>query len=685
MSALLDLGLTRTPARRRPKFPVPAATVARGQWPLNGAINVALFAGLGGACDGLEAAGLPIHLAVNHDPIAIAAHRKRHPHTMHLQSDVFEVDPRQVTHGRPIGVLWASPDCRDFSRAKGGAPVSPRVRSLPWVVCRWAGQGKPLVIFGENVSEIRTWGPLIALRDKETGRVIRRDGSVAMPGERVARQDQQLVRDPDRRGLTFQAWVRHLERLGYRVEHRDLVAADYGVPTTRKRFFMIARRDGKPIVWPAPTHAPRDKAAALGLKPWVSAGSIIDWSIPMRSIFGRKKSLAEATLRRIARGVVKFVLDCANPFIIPVTHGGDDRVHDIEHPLRTQTTAHRGEFALIAPALVGVGGRAGQSPPCDAGEPLRVVTTKGDRALVAAHLTKFRENSIGVDLAEPLPTYTASSFIKRPGGAPPLGVVGGAMVQTGYGERPGQTPRALDPAEPFGTMVAGGSKTGIVGAFLQRYYGERRDGEVRAAELDEPLPTQSTSNRFGLTAGWMLQNNTGENGHHPDKPVSTIVAKGCTQAVGAAHLIKLRGTCRDGQAADAPLATITASGTHFGLCASSLMKYYGAGGQDQGCAEPLDTVTAKARFGIVTCEIEGETYALADILMRMLVPDEGAAAHAFRRGSLPTEVEIDGKVVKLTQEQRMRLVGNSVPPPMAEVISLANSVLTLFAPGIAAE
>lgn len=542
------------PVRRRRTGPDAIDILAR-RWLLESGINVVLFAGLGGACDGIEAAGFPVHLAVNHDPVAIAVHQARHPHTRHLTTDVFEVDPREACQGKRVNILWASPDCRHHSRAKGGALVSNRVRSLPWIVCRWLGAVRPVICFTENVSEIRSWCPLVAKRDPTTGRVIKADGTVAAKGERVPVGEQFLIPDRKRLGRTYRRWVRHIEGLGYSVEDRDLTCADYGVPTTRKRFFGIMLRDGVAAEWPASTHAPRERAGALGMKPWVPAASIIDWSLPLKSIFNRPRPLAEATLRRIARGTVRYVIEAKRPFIIPVTHGGDIRVHSVDEPLRTQTTAHRGEFAVIAPALVGVGGRAGQSPPCGVEDPINVITTKGNRALIAAHLTKFRPGHTGADLTDPLPTYTASSFIQRPGGAPPIGVVGAFLTKFQ------QNSTGQDPEAPVDTVMAGAQRFGVVGAWMVQHNGGFC--EMVGRSLDEPLTTRTVS--------------------------------GSQQGLAAAHLVKLRGTSRDGQPVDGPAPALSAQGNHVGLVAAFLQKYYSAGGRDQGADDPLDTLTTKAR------------------------------------------------------------------------------------------
>lgn len=566
---------------------------------LDNRLTVVLFAGMGGACDGLEWAGFPVHVAINHDPIAVAVHQARHPHTRHLRCDVFEADPREVCRGRPVRVLHASPDCTHFSVAKGGKPVSARRRSLAWVVCRWAGTVRPETITLENVSEIQTWGPLVAKRDPATGRVLRLDGSVAAKGERVPRGEQWLVPDPRHRGRIWRAWLRHLAGLGYAFEGRVLVCADFGVPTIRKRFFGVARADGGPIAWPERTHAPRHLARKLRLKPWIGAHTCLDWTVPMRSIFGRKKPLAEATLRRTARGVLRYVIQAARPFIVPITHScGSDRAHDTGEPLRTITTAHRGEMAVIAPAIA-----------------------------------KYRTGAEDSDVGEPMPTVTANGFIVRPGCAPPIGVVAAHLVGLAHGDSGGR--REYDLAEPANAVQAGGGNAALVAAFLQ-------------------------------------QHNTGEVGRAPADPLSTIVGTGSTQGLAVAALGRMRGSDDAGQPVDHPMPTQTAGGCHEHLILGFLQHYYSSGGQDQALGDPLGAITAKARHGLVTVRVAGTDYVMTDILIRMLEPEEGAAAHGFRPGALPATVTIDGRTRRLTKTQKYHLVGNSVPPRMVQLLAEAN-------------
>lgn len=564
------------------------------QWELDDAITVVLFAGLGGACQGLEEAGCPVHVANNHDDVAIAAHKALHPHTFHIKGSIFDVCPKEATGGRRVKVLWASPDCRDHSVAKGGAPRSARVRSLPWQVCRWAGQTNPVVIFMENVREIRGWGPLHAKRCPETGRVIKLDGSVAAKGERVPVQQQMLVRNPVKAGRSYRAFIRHLEGLGYNVEARDLCCADYGVPTSRRRWFAVARRDGQPIQWPAQTHAPAKVAAGMELLPWRTAAEIIDWSKPIPSIFERKKPLAAATNRRIAAGLVRYVLESPQPFFIPITHSGKRRAHPGDEPLPTLTTAHRGELAVIAPTIM-----------CNNGENIGVAPS-----------------------ISPLPTVTTGNRNY---------LVAGSLIQTGYGERAGQAPRVLDLQAPLGTQMAGGAK-------------------------------------HALVAAWLAQHNTGSVGVDLGEPISTLTTRCTQQQVAATYLTKLRGECV-GTAAGEPVPTISAGGNHVAATAAFLTQYYSQGGQDQAADVPLGTVTCKARFNLVTVQVEGQPYVVADIGMRMLEPSEAAAAHEL---TLPRTINIGGVERILSKTEAMRLVGNSVPKRMARLLAQANQAHALY-------
>lgn len=546
------------------------------------------FAGGGGASSGIERAlGVSPDIAINHDAVALAMHAANHPHTKHLNSNIWKVDPNDVEPGRPIGLLWASPDCTHHSKAKGGVPIrheGRNSRDLGWIVVLWAKRRRPRVIILENVEEWLDWGPLI----------VGADGSFRPC--------------PDRKGVTFKRWVRALRRLGYQVEWRELRACAYGAPTIRKRLYVIARRDGEPIVWPAFTHgAPGDEAVIRGrLQPWRTAADIIDWSLPCPSIFDtaeeimRKhglraiRPLAANTMARIARGVKRYVLDAAQPFIVPITHAGDLRAHPADEPMRTVTAAHRGEHALVTPFV-----------------------------------TKFRRGATGQAIGDPLCTVTANSYERRPGGAAPIGLVAPHLMTMRNAGKPFE---AAD--QPAHTITASGAHLHLVAAFL-------------------------------------AQHNYMETGHDAREPVSTIVGKGSTQAVVSAGLVNMRGSDADQltpRPPDAPLATLTGQGTHAAEVRAFLLKYYGAE-QDPRLEEPLHTATTKARFGLVTVMIGGEPYVIVDIGMRMLTPRELFRAQGFDN-SYVIDRTADG--TPITKTDQIRMCGNSVCPPVAAALVRAN-------------
>ncbi|KAA5605518.1 DNA cytosine methyltransferase [Roseospira marina] len=572
------------------------------------------FAGGGGASTGIEMAlGRSPDVAINHDPVAIAMHTANHPDTRHFCQSIYTVSPAEATRGRPVGLLWASPDCRHFSKAKGGKPVSSGVRDLAWVVVEWARRARPRVIILENVEEFQTWGP------------IDRAGKPC----------------PERKGQTFTLWVAQLRRLGYRVEWRELRACDYGAPTSRKRLFVIARRDGQPIVWPEPTHGAPDspEVRAGARKPWRTAAEIIDWSLPVHSIFlspeearavGVKRPLAEATLRRVARGIVRYVLDHPRPFVIPVTHGGDARCWDSREPLRTITTAKRGEMMVVAPSLVRTDMQSGakRNGVHDPGSPLRTITTGGGMAMVA-------------------PT----------------------LVQTGYGERPGQAPRVPGLDKPLGTAVASGAKHALVSAFLARHYGDQ--GQRPGTPLDEPTSTVTAVDHNSLVTAH-IQRQFGQSvGSATDAPLGTVTGGGGGKAaVCAAHLTQFRGS-NQGNGGDitAPAPTVTGQGTHVGLIAPFLTRYYGEGGQWAAVDDPLCTVTTKDRMSLVTVHLDGVPYVVTDIALRMLSPRELFRAQGFP-DDYRIDIEIDGRPV--SKAQQVRCAGNSVCPPLAAALVTAN-------------
>ncbi|WP_186080676.1 DNA cytosine methyltransferase [Burkholderia gladioli] len=590
------------------------------------------FAGGGGASTGLERAfGRPVDVAINHDAEALAMHAANHPYTAHYCESVFDVDPVAITGNQPVGLVWLSPDCKHFSKAKGGKPVSKKIRGLAWIALRWAATVKPRVIMLENVEEFVTWGPLGA------------DGRPC----------------PKRRGRTFRSFVNALQRQGYTVDHRELRACDFGAPTIRKRFFLVARRDGLPIVWPTPTHGdPKGAAVRAGkLAPWRTAADCIDWSIPCPSIFERERPLKDATMRRIARGIMKFVVNSADPFI--VSYYSDEtrfRGAPIDEPLGTTTTANR--FAVVTPTIMHIT-HQGDDRTRPAGAPLATITTakRGEQALVAATLVKHNFGDTPCQAAD-APLHTVTTQGNR------FGVVAATLVQTGYGERPGQAPRAPGLDKPLGTVVAGGAKHAVVAAFLAKHYGGH---ESPGAPLDKPTSTITTQDHHHLVTAQLVGCGGRAAQSRPrdaGEPSATITSKADT-AVAVSHLVKLRNN-QFGQDARDPMPTLTAGGGHVGEVRAFLVKYYGTA-DGAPLAEPLHTVPTHDRFGLVT--IQGEDYAIVDIGMRMLTPRELARAQGFP-DSYVLAPEVDGK--PLSKSSQVRMIGNSVCPDVAEALIRAN-------------
>lgn len=583
------------------------------------------FAGGGGASEGIEAAiGRPIDVALNHDEEACALYRINHPHTEVLCQSVFRADPLDVVAEAsrrrgsrkplPVGLAWFSPDCTDHSKAKGAAPIRNLAsRDLAWVIIPWADRVGPRVIAMENVEEWLGWGPVRQRRWPE-GTPLAGELMVDLHGSPV------LERDPDREGETFRRWLREFRRAGYRVEWREERACHFGAPTIRKRLILIARRDGRPIVWPARTHGP-------GLLPFRTAAECIDWSIPCPSIFTRKRPLAEKTLARIARGIRRYVIDAASPFIVPVTHAGDHRIHALTEPLRTITTAPRGEHALITPHLmVNTTGHAGAA----ASEPLHTVTTGNHHALIAPHMIR---------------TDMQSAAMRN-----------GVTAAT----------------EPLRTVTTSGGHA-LVAPCLAAYYGTGEGGSHhRVAGLDDPLRTVTVENRHALVSAFLAQHyggpqNDGYAGRDARDPLATITARGTQQGLVAAHLLNLKGTDRRDAAADAPAPTITGQGMHVAEVRAFLLKYYETA-VGQRLDEPAHTTTTKARLGLVT--VAGVDYQIVDIGMRMLAPAELYRAQGFRPDYVIGHglFLYDGQLIErpLTKTAQIRMCGNSVSPPWAE-------------------
>lgn len=672
------------------------------------------FAGGGGASSGITwAIGRSPDIAINHDPVALGVHAANHPETMHLVSNIWKAEPVHVCAGRPVGMLWASPDCRHFSKAKGGKPVDKSIRGLPYVVWRWAKEVRPRVIFLENVEEFADWGPLL----------------------------EDNTPCPDRKGKSFKKFKAQLRNLGYRVQHRELRACDYGAPTIRKRLFMIARCDGLPIVWPKPTHGKPDSEDVMKgkLLPWRVAADCIDWNRVCPSIFATSKQifkqygirairpLADATMARIARGVERYVINAVKPFLIPVVHTGDTRTYPIDEPHRTVTCAHRGEQALVTPFVARTDmhlSNAGCVYPPE--EPLRTVTSANGHAVVAPFVTKFNRGATGHAVDEPLHTITSAHSDTHPGGATPLGVVTPFLAPR-YQEKPGQEPRTRSVAVPAATIVSGGNVPGmLVAPLLTRQFGasigsdvndpaptvmpnggvntrngERPGQEPRARDVQEPYwtPTAQGSQgavaavylqttrsadkpfngadepthtvtaggaRIGVVSAFLAQHNGGMVGHGADEPISTIVQKGCTQAVVSAGLISMKGSDRRSASIEEPTVTQTAGGWHQAEVRAFLVKYFGTN-QDPRLEEPMHTATTKPRFGLVT--VNGEPHEIVDIGMRMLTPRE-----LFRAQGFPDSYVIDRTAAgdPVSKTDQIRLCGNSVCPQVAEALVRAN-------------
>ncbi len=514
--------------------------------------------------EGREIASVPAHRLV-HEGLAFVPRTENVFGLMSVEDNLLlaaGILPKAARAGRLQDMFDMFPDLARQRKLPAGR-LSGGQRQM--VAVARALMVSPRVIMLENVEEFRTWGPVLS------------DGSPC----------------PQRKGQTFRSFVRQLEALGYVVEYRELRACDYGAPTIRKRLFLIARCDGRPIVWPEPTHGAPDSTVVLsGLrKPWRTAAECIDWSIPCPSIFERAKPLAEATQRRIARGIRRYVIDAADPFIVKVNHGYDYfRGQPLGEPLQTITAKHG--YGIIAPVLTECANASTQrSWPAD--EPLRTQCAEvkgGHFALASA-----------------------------------------TLVQTGYGERPGQAPRAPGLDKPLGTVVAGGAKHALVSAFLAKHYGGNYDGP--GVSLDQPTSTVTTTD------------------HH---------------ALVSSHLVKLRNN-QFGQDAREPMPTLTAGGSHVGAVRTFLVKYYSEGGQDQDCRDPMHTIPTKDRLGLVT--VAGEQYQIADIGMRMLEPHELYAAQGFPSTYVIAPV-IDGR--RLPKHAQVRMCGNSVSPPMAAALVRAN-------------
>lgn len=543
---------------------------------LNQELIIDNFAGGGGASTGIEMAlGRHVDFAINHDPKALAMHQANHPQTIHLCESVWDVKPLEVTQGRPVGLMWLSPDCKHFSKAKGGKPVEKKIRGLAWIALRWADVVKPRVIILENVEEFKDWGRLDA------------DGKPCKKNK----------------GRTFKTFKNALRNQGYEVEHKELRACDYGAPTIRKRLFLIARCDGQPIVWPEATHA--DPRSELGKKrnllPWRTAADIIDWSIPCPSIFERKRPLADATCRRVAKGMYRYVINSADPYIVTMAHGeGSGKTKRWGSGVRSKN------------------------------EPLPTITASGGYGIatpfVSEHANASNQRNMPID--EPLRTQCA--------------------------------------------QVKGGHFS-VVAPIISTYYGEKSADEVRGIDLNQPLHTQTTENRHALVAGFLAKHYTGVVGSDLNDPVHTVTSVDHNSLI-TSNIVKMRGD-DVGYKTDSPVHTLSAGGTHHAEVRAFLSKYYGTD-QAPELNAPLHTITTKDRFALVL--IKGQLWRIDDIGLRMLSPGELFLAQGFPIDYIYDKgLVIDnatGQIIwiPLTKTEQVRMVGNSVCPPLACALVKAN-------------
>lgn len=576
-------------------------------------IIVDLFAGGGGASTGIEiATGRVVAAAINHDEAAVLLHKTNHPFTEHYRSNIWEVDPLEVCNGRPVGLLWASPDCKHFSKAKGKALRDRKIRALAWVVLRWAAEVRPRVIMLENVEEFTTWGPV------RKGKPIKKKA-----------------------GITFRKWKWQLQGLGYQVEHRELVAADYGAPTSRKRFVLCARCDGRPIVWPERTHAPAGSPEVLSgkCKPWRSAAEILDFSRPCPSIFETKaeikakyglkaqRPLADNTLRRIICGTDKFTIKSADPYIVPVGYGERKgqapRVHDLNAPL--PTTVGAGKHALAEPIMV----------------PVVLANTGG---------------SVGNHADQPVGTIRSA---------------GGLLLNTAYlmqyHDEKGGKARVNGVEDPLATVDAA-NRHALCTVQLTEFY-----GNGRPLEVESPLRTVTAKDREALTVCHLDKYYGGGYsgvGNSLRDPLTTVTAEP-RHSLAAVHVAVFKGKDK-GQDARIPLRTITAA-NEFADVRVSIIRY--ETGEELGHWPEIRGLLNRfcgyelADDELILLNIAGVWYYISDIGLRMLTPRELYNAMGFPPDYI---IERDYLGNEYPKDQQIAKCGNSVPPPLAEAMVRAN-------------
>ncbi len=629
------------------------------------------FAGGGGASTGIELAlGQPVDIAINHDGDAIAMHKVNHPYTTHYQEDVFAIEPEQVTGGRPVGVAWFSPDCKHFSRAKGGKPVEKKIRGLSWVILKWAlSKVAPRVIFMENVPEIQTWCPLIEQNGKLYPDMSRKgetfNGFISMLTNGINEEHPALQEACEFLNIEIKSkeYYKLVHGLGYSVKFKELKACDYGAPTIRKRFYLIARNDGLPIVFPKPTHG-----TTKGLMPYRSAAECIDFTIPCKSIFGRSKDLSENTLRRIARGLDKFVIKNPKPFIMQMNY--ENIPQDIDAPLSTITAINK--HYVVNPTIVpiGYGERKGQAPCVkDISTPLSTVVSVCKQNLVLPQIEPYimtnNTNNAPHSTSEPLPTITT------------------------------------------------GNRNFLCMPSLIQYHSEQSKCEVRGQKINKPIMTIDSSPRYALNACYISKYFSGEKqaGSDIKKPLSTITG------IDHNSLVTVNLSCRYGNGKDGhggadhssnannPLATVTTLPRHYLI--SSNLCVLRKNTEAKSFKEPLSTITTKQHFikvdtylvkynnkqdlknwgfirkllndyagysiaedEILIIEIDGVPYFICDVGMRMLKAKELMLAQGFPKDYI---IDIESKIgKKYSEAKQIARMGNAVCPPVATALVKAN-------------
>jgi len=570
----------------------------KGQIDLFDEIFVDNFAGGGGASTGIElATGRPVNIAINHDPDAIAMHKANHPYTEHYRASVWDIDPEEVCCGRKVGLAWFSPDCKHFSKAKGGKPVDKKIRGLAWIVLRWAARVRPRVIMLENVEEFQTWGPV------RKGKPVK-----------------------SKVGQTFNRFIKQLKELDYDVEYRELKACDYGAPTIRKRFFLIARCDGEPIIWPEPTHAPADSLDVISGKKqaYKTAAECIDFTLPYPSIFERAKPLVPNTQRRIARGLDKFVIREAKPYLVHIGNGERSgqlpRIYDIDKPLNTVVSSCKQYFTV--PSLIQYHSETAKSEVRGqkVDRPIMTVDSSGRYGVQMPFLTKFQQNSLGQKCAKPLDT-----------------------------------------------VMAGATRFGMVSPFLTKFY-----GGIVGTSVDNPLPTVTAIDHNALSAPFLTQYYSGaDHANTVTNPLQTVTVKP-RHFLNDCFLTVLRNHM-DSKSINEPLNTITAGAEHFGFVKVYVWQYSKGVwlGHWKEIRAMLNEYTdwELKDDEIIVFDIAGTKYFIYDIGMRMLQPRELYAAQGFPKDYI---IERDYRGITYPKSKQVARCGNAVPPPFATALVRAN-------------